>query len=112
MYDACTFPLMEWVVRVNVAAYKNEQDKLEIHSKAWYNAVARIYSLGEDVDPWKHVNGRAMACILTLLRIKWTPATRDGWTVWQNRDGGEIDITVQPLASVKQWLREDIEKHL
>ena len=33
-YDACTLPLMEWVVRVNVAAYNGDDATLECHRRA------------------------------------------------------------------------------
>ena len=85
---------MEWVVRINVAYYKLDQPVVERHKKAWYNAIANIYMLPEDAEPWKHVTGPANACILSLLRLQWKPAAVDGWRKWVNLSGQEIDISV------------------
>ena len=87
---------MEWVVRVNVAYYKLDEPAVERHKKTRYNAVAKLYMLPAGVEPWKHVTGPAAACILSLLRIQWKPATVDVCRKWVNHSGDEIGIGFLP----------------
>ena len=104
LHDANVLPLMEWVVRINTAVYKGDNAAIEKYKRAWYNGIASIYvkhNEDEQFDLWKNVRGPASACIFTLLKIKWTPASCEGWKCWQNRDGNVIDISLHPPASVK-----------
>ena len=70
LYHATILPAMEWVIRINVAAYNNNEKTLQKHANAWYNAIAWLYTVSQEMDPWTKVNGPAAACILSLLRVK------------------------------------------
>ena len=95
-----------------MAYYELDEPAVERHKKAWYNAMGRLHMLSDGCNPWKHVTGRATACVLSLLRIHWKPANVEGWKKWTNTAGEEIDISWYPPYSIREWLREDIEKEL
>ena len=80
LYDATVLPLLEWATRINVAFFNNHSGTLKAHEHAWTTAIGRILEdENKQTNIWKRVRGPASACILTLLRVSWSPNGTSGW---------------------------------
>ena len=62
----------------------------------------------DNCDPWKKIKGPASGCIATLGRIGWDVPMTNGWKIWYDSRGREIDLTEISPHALKQIIHKDV----
>ena len=92
-----------------MAFYHRDKGAINIMRTAWSAAIANLcQDNASGKKTWDSVRGPASACIVTLGRIGWDISLSNGWRVWIDRSGNEIDLADLPIHSLKKTLHRDI----